>query len=66
MTSRCEHWRIDQIDLPIIQAVLDLIHRVGLFGPEHLRLLQHDVHLGSVLTLLVDFPVRLERKLDRI
>ena len=52
--------------LPIIQAVFDLIHRVGLFRPEHVRLLQHDVPLGSVLTFLVDLPLRLERKLDRI
>ena len=36
------------------------------FGPEHVRLRQHDVHLRCVLTFLVDLPVRLERKLDRI
>ena len=39
--------------LPVIQAVLDLIHRVGLFGPEQVRLLQHDVHLGGALIILL-------------
>ena len=61
-----DFFEIPLFRLPIIQAVLDLIHSGGLFGPEHVRLLQHDVHLGSVQTLLVDFPLRLERKLDRI
>ena len=53
-------FQIPLLLLPIIEAILDLIHRVGLIGPEHFRLLQHDIHLGGVLTLLVDLPVRLE------